>query len=240
MSHCFRLTGRSALYQELIPDFPGRWADDLEQVPGERDLDARESNWKLFQFCGLERKSAPFEIKVLLTPVEINGVKNDNESIEAGTAASESADLELQIERLSALIVGTTPDDLPALAAIHGGFQEIAALQQDAARSCVACRTGRKARVELISQIILRERDDTAAALEAAGRIVREMQGVIDGTPILRSLLQASLLQLTQSPQPAADTNSEECVFGAGDVPLAFMNSLERPAGISIQRKCSC
>jgi two-component system chemotaxis sensor kinase CheA len=153
-----------------------------------------------------------FPIKGLQAADEISGVNNEKDSIETTTATTDLPEVESQLQRLSALIVGTTPDDLPVLAAIHGGFQEIAALRL-AEGSMGAARLAESG-VELISQIILRERDDAAEALEAAGQIIREMQGVIDSgakdnAPFI-------------SPQPAAPANSAESAFGATDTQLVY------------------
>ena len=142
--------------------------------------------------------------------VEVSGVNNDNQSIQTPIASSESRDVESQIQRLSALIVGTMPDDLQVLATIHGGFEEIAALRLSEGAMPAAKLAERGA--ELISQIILRERR-RRRALEAAKRIIREMQGEMTSAALPESVPFVS-------PPPAAEAGSEESAFGAGDVQL--------------------
>ncbi|MGA2233224.1 MAG: Hpt domain-containing protein, partial [Tepidisphaeraceae bacterium] len=142
----------------------------------------------------------------------MNG-SNKNTQAEIRTIASK--DVDAQLQRLAALIVATAPDDLTGLATIHSGFQEIAHLpfpNQSPIGSGLAARG-----VALISQIMLREREDAAAALKAAGEVVSELQGVLDGS----LLPQAAPAEVAKAGVEGEQTTiAGEPVFAAADVQL--------------------
>lgn len=121
-----------------------------------------------------------------------------------------SSDLDTQLQRLSASIVQVDPNDLPAMADIHGELLRIAELPGSPADTA---RRG----AELVEKIILRETDDVAAAAKAVAEVVAQIQSIVDG-----ALVPAAEIVASAGPARTADAvrSADEPVLGESDLPL--------------------